>query len=48
MGKLGGLARAKALTAQERSAAARHAVEARWAKYRAEQRRRGRQEGKRG
>jgi hypothetical protein len=36
-GKKGGKARAKALTAEERSAIARKAVNARWAKVRAQQ-----------
>jgi len=34
MGRLGGLARAKSMTAEERSAQARKAVVERWRKYR--------------
>jgi hypothetical protein len=36
LGKKGGKARAKSMTAKERSEAAKSAVEARWAKTRAE------------
>jgi hypothetical protein len=38
LGKLGGHARAKKMTAEERSAACREAVNVRWARYRQAQR----------
>ena len=39
LGKRGGLARSRTMTARQRSEAARHAVSARWAKVKAKRKR---------